>query len=157
MKLARAAPCLILNAQQLHKPDGDLSPPQLLASHPCPSADYGWLASCRLVLEDLGIPYPWLFLADHKDVRFSSSEGVVDRIFDMHDIESSIMAFSVCDDSYTAHVATTRNHSNDSSIKAYEVGDLARCEFNLDRIIDLNSWIRVPYPVHKATISSPPR
>lgn len=75
----------------------------------------------------------------------------------MHNVEASIMAFSMGDDTHTAHVTTTRNHSNDSSIETDEVGDFAGGQLNLDGIVDLNGRIRISDPVLQRMISAPLR
>jgi hypothetical protein len=89
---------------------------------------------------------PWLLLADDKDVAFPCSELVVDSVLDVNDVEASVVAFTMSDDTYTAHVATTSDHSNDTSVELDEFGDLAGSEVNLNCIVDPNSWVWVPDP-----------
>lgn len=62
----------------------------------------------------------------------------------MDDVETSIVTFSVCDNTNTAHVATTSSHCDDTSIELDEIRDLASGEVNLDSVVYLDSWVRVP-------------
>ena len=113
-----------------------------------------WLAIRTPTAQEFDQPYPGFLLAYHKDVRLPGSEGVVNGIFDMHNVETSVMAFSMCNNSHTAHVTTTSSHGNDSSIEAYEVGDFAGSEFNLDGIVNLDRWVRVANPVFRGYMIS---
>lgn len=61
----------------------------------------------------------------------------------MNNIEASIMSLTVSDDTNSAHVTTTSNHSNHTSLESNEIGDLAGREVNLDSVVDLDLWVRV--------------
>ena len=80
-------------------------------------------------------------MANHEHISFAGSKGVVDGIFDMHNVEASIVTFTVSDDSDTAHVATTCNHRNGSGIELDEICDLARRKVDFDRVINLDQRV----------------
>lgn len=86
---------------------------------------------------------PWLLGTDDKNVVLTRSERVVYGILDVNNIEASIVTLTVSDDTNTAHVATTSDHSNHSSIELDEVGDLARGEVDLHGVVNLDGWIGV--------------
>lgn len=86
---------------------------------------------------------PWLLLSDDEDVAFSGSEGVVDGILDVNDVEASIVSLSVSNNTNTAHVTTTSDHSDHTSVELDEVGNLASSEVNLDSVVDLDGWVWV--------------
>ena len=91
----------------------------------------------------LGQRDPWLLGADDENVALTGSERVVNGILDVNYVEASIMTLTVSDDTNTTHVTTTSNHSNHTSIKLDEVGDLASGEVDLDSVVDLDGWVRV--------------
>jgi len=68
---------------------------------------------------------PWLLATDDEDVGLTSSELVVYGVLDVHDVETSVVALTMGDDSDTAHIATTGSHGDDTSVEADEVLDLA--------------------------------
>ena len=82
-------------------------------------------------------------MANDENVTFTSSEFIVDRILDMDNVEATVMTFTMGDDTYTTHVATTSNHCNSTSIELDEVGDFASVQVNFDSVIDLESWIGI--------------
>ena len=61
----------------------------------------------------------------------------------MNNVEASVVALTMGNDTNTSHVTTTSNHGNDTSVELDEVGNLAGCEVDLDRVVDLDCWIRV--------------
>ena len=61
----------------------------------------------------------------------------------MYNVEAAVVAFTMSNDTYTSHVASTSDHSNHAGIEANEVSDLACRQLNLDSIIDFDGWIRV--------------
>jgi hypothetical protein len=93
---------------------------------------------------------PWLLLSDDENVTFTGSELVVDNILDVDDVEASIVALTVSDDTNTTHVTTTSNHGNDTSIELDEIGDLSSAQVNLDSVIDLDGWVWVTDSTEKA-------
>src|SRR5881392_151238 len=86
---------------------------------------------------------PWFLLSDDKDIAFPSRKCVVNSVFDMYDIEASVVTFTVGDDANTAHVTTTSDHGDDTSIEADEVADLAGSKINLDSVVHLDSGIGI--------------
>jgi len=86
---------------------------------------------------------PWLLRSDNEDVTLTGCERVVNGILDVNDVETSIVTFTMSDNTDTAHVTTTGDHCNNTRIELDEIGDLASREINLDGVIDLNSWVRV--------------
>lgn len=97
----------------------------------------------------LGEGDPGLILANDEDVGFTGSEGVVNGILDVDDVETTIVALTVGDDTDTTHVATTGNHGDDTSVELDEVGDLAGGEVDLDSVVDLNQGVRVADAIRK--------
>ena len=89
---------------------------------------------------------PWLFTSDDKNVGLTCGERVVYSILDVHNVETPIMALTMGDHTYTTHITSTSDHSNDTSIEANEVRDFAILKTYLDGIIDLDSWVRVTNP-----------
>ena len=69
--------------------------------------------------------YPRLLLTNDKNVALSGSELVVDSVFDVYDIETSIVSLAVGDDANTSHVATTGHHGNGSSIELDVISDFS--------------------------------
>jgi hypothetical protein len=86
---------------------------------------------------------PWLLRADDEDVALTSGKRVVDGILDVNDVEASIVALAVSDDTNTTHVTTTSDHSDHTSVELDEVSDLTGGDIDLDSIVDLDGWVRV--------------
>ena len=61
----------------------------------------------------------------------------------MDDVETSVVALTVSDDTNTTHVTTTSNHGDDTSVELDEVGDLAGSEINLHGVVDLDGGVGV--------------
>jgi len=91
----------------------------------------------------LGQGHPRLLRADDEDVVLAGSEGVVNGVLDVNDVETTIVALTVSDDTNTTHVATTSNHSNGASVEVDEVADLASGQIDLDGVVDLDGGIGV--------------
>lgn len=87
--------------------------------------------------------YPWLLTSNYEHVGFSRSKRVLDSIFNVHNVEASVMAFTMSDHTHSTHIATTSDHRNDTGIEADEICDLASRQVNLDSIVDLNGWIGI--------------
>lgn len=62
----------------------------------------------------------------------------------MHNIETTIVALAMGDDTNTSHVATTGDHGDGAGIKPDEFSDLAGLDINLNRVVDLDGWVWVP-------------
>jgi hypothetical protein len=59
----------------------------------------------------------------------------------VNDVETTIMSLTVSDDADTAHVTTTSNHGNHTSIEPNEVCDLSSRKVDLDGVVDLDGRI----------------
>lgn len=70
---------------------------------------------------------PRLLTTDDEDVRLASGELVVDGVLDVDNVEASVVALTMSDDTYTSHVASTSRHGDHAGVEADEVLDLA-CE-----------------------------
>lgn len=91
----------------------------------------------------LGQGDPGLVLADDEDVALTGGEAVVDGVLDVDDVEATVVALTVGDDTNTAHVTTTSNHGDGASVELDEVGDLAGAQVDLDGVVDLDGGVRV--------------
>jgi len=86
---------------------------------------------------------PWFVLADDKNVTETGSEGVVNSILDVNDIKTSIVSLTVSDNTNTAHVATTSNHGNSTSVEADEFSYLSGLNIDFDSVVDTDGGVRV--------------
>jgi hypothetical protein len=91
----------------------------------------------------LGQGDPGLLLANDEDVALTGGEGVVNGVLDVDDVEASVVALTVGDDTDTAHVTTTSDHGDGASVELDEVGDLAGGKVDLDGVVDLDQGVRV--------------
>jgi hypothetical protein len=82
-----------------------------------------------------------------QDVALTGGELVVHGILDVHNVEASVVALTVGNDTDTTHVVTASDHDNDCSVELDEVGDLASSEVNLDGVIDLDGRVGVTDPI----------
>ena len=60
-----------------------------------------------------------------KHITLSRSERVVNCILYVHNVETTIMTFPVCDHPNTTHVASTSSHSDDGGIEVNELCNLS--------------------------------
>lgn len=74
----------------------------------------------------LGQANPRLLLSDNKHVAFPRCKRVINHVFDMHNVEASVMSFPMGDDTHPTHIAPTGSHGDGSCVKVDEVGDFAR-------------------------------
>lgn len=91
----------------------------------------------------LGEGDPGLLLADDEDVGLTGGEGVVNSVLNVDDVETTIVALTVSDDTNTTHVTTTSDHADNTGVELDEVGDLASGNFNLDSVVDLDGRVGV--------------
>lgn len=91
----------------------------------------------------LGQGDPGLLGADDENVVLAGGEAVVYGVLDVDNVEASVVALAVGDDTNTAHVTTTSGHGDNTSVELDEVGDLAGGEVDLDGVVDLDGWVRV--------------
>ena len=101
----------------------------------------------------LGQRDPWLIRADDEDVVLTGSEGVVYGILDVDNVEASIVALTMGDDTNTSHVTTTSSHCDDTSIELDGIGDLASGEINLDGVVDLDAGVWVSDTTRKVLLA----
>jgi hypothetical protein len=78
-----------------------------------------------------------------QNVGFAGGELVVNSVLYVNNIETSVVALTVSDDTYTTHVATTSDHGNNTRVEVDELGDLASGKVDLDRVVDLDSGVGV--------------
>lgn len=83
------------------------------------------------------------------DVGLTSGELVVNSVLDVDNVEASVVALTVGDDTNTTHVTTTSDHDNDTSVELDEVGDLASGKVDLDGVVDLDGGVGVTDPTHR--------
>jgi len=86
---------------------------------------------------------PWLLSTNDEDVALTGSEGVVNGVLDVDDVETSVVTLAVGDNTNTTHVTTTSSHGDDTSVELDEVGDLTGSQINLDSVVDLDGWVWV--------------
>lgn len=86
---------------------------------------------------------PGLVGSDDEDVAQPGSEGVIDGVLDVDNVEATIVTFTVGDDTDTTHVTTTGDHDDGTSIEGDVFFNLAGLQINLDGIVDLDERVRV--------------
>lgn len=100
----------------------------------------------------LGERDPGLLAANDEDVALTGSELVVNGILDVDDVETTVVALTVSDDTNTTHVTTTGGHGNNASVEADEVGDLASGKVDLDSVVDLDGRVGVTDTIHQNSV-----
>ena len=100
------------------------------------------LSNSKLDTLALGEGDPGLLGTNDENVALTGSERVVEGILEVDDVEASVVALTVGDDTNTTHVTTASNHSESTSVELDEVGDLASGEIDLDGVVDLDKRIR---------------
>jgi hypothetical protein len=88
-------------------------------------------------------------------VALARCKLVVDGVLDVDDVEATVMAFAMSDDTNTTHVATTGGHCNDARVELDEVGDLARRKVDLYGIVDLDGRVRIADSVFRQLTLQP--
>jgi hypothetical protein len=88
------------------------------------------------------------------DVGLTSGELVVNGVLEMDNVEASVMALTVSDDTNTTHVATTSDHGDNTSVELDEVDDLASGKVDLDGVVELDGGVRVADSTHNFSINS---
>lgn len=121
----------------------------LVASQGLGAAAVALLGDGELDTLALGQGDPGLLGADDEDVGLTGGEGVVDGVLDVDDVETSVVALTVGDDTDTTHVATTGDHGDGAGVELDEVLDLASLEVNLDGVVDLDEGVRVADAVNR--------
>jgi hypothetical protein len=87
------------------------------------------------------------------NVGLTSGELVVNSVLQVDNVEASVVALTVSDDTNTTHVATTSDHDDHASVELDEVGDLASGEVDLDGVVDLDGGVGVADSTHKFSIN----
>jgi hypothetical protein len=62
---------------------------------------------------------------------------------DVDDVETTVVALTVSDDTNTTHVTTTGSHDDSTGIELDKVNDLASGELDLDSVVDLDGRVGV--------------
>lgn len=86
---------------------------------------------------------PWLLRPNDEDVVLTGSKGVVYGVLDVDNVETSIVTFTVSNDTNTTHVTTTGSHGDNTSVKLDEVGNLASGKVDLHGVVNLDGWVWV--------------
>jgi hypothetical protein len=71
------------------------------------------------------------------------SEGTVERVLDVDDIEAPDVLLAVDDDTSTAHVAAAGDDAQVARVKLDKVDDLGLLEVELDRVVDRDRGVGV--------------
>jgi hypothetical protein len=114
-----------------------------VASQSVSSAAVSLLCNSELDTLALGQGDPGLLGTDNEDVSLTGSKGVVNGVLDVNNVETTIVSLTVSDDTDTAHVTTTSDHGNGTSIELDVVSDLASGKINLDSVVDLDQRVGV--------------
>jgi hypothetical protein len=99
----------------------------------------------------LGEGNPRLVLSNDENVGLAGSEGVVNGVLNVDDVETTIVALTVGDDTDTTHVTTTGGHDDDTSVELDEVNDLASGSLDLDSVVDLDGGVGVTDAMERDT------
>jgi hypothetical protein len=92
--------------------------------------------------------------SDLHNVGLTSGELVVNSVLQVDNVEASVVALTVSDDTNTTHVTTTGDHDDHAGVELDEVGDLAGGEVDLDGVVDLDGGVRVADSTHIFSINS---
>jgi hypothetical protein len=88
--------------------------------------------------------------SDLHNVGLTSGELVVNSVLQVDNVEASVVALTVSDDTNTTHVTTTSDHDDHTGIELDEVRDLASGQVNLDGVVDLDGWVGVADPTQSS-------
>ena len=91
----------------------------------------------------LGQRDPGLLVTNDENVALTGGEGGVHGILDVDNVETTVVALTVGDDTNTTHVTTTSGHGDGAGVELDEVGDLASGKVDLDGVVDLDERVRV--------------
>ena len=101
------------------------------------------LSNGKLDTLELGQGDPWLVPTDDTDIAFPGGKHVLNSILDVDNVETTIVALTVRDDTNTTHVASTSHHHNGTCVKLDHVANLASGQVDLDSVINLYDGIRI--------------
>lgn len=82
-------------------------------------------------------------LANEENVRETGKEGVVESILNVDNVETTLVALKVGDDTNTTQIAAAGNHNNVAGAVLDVSDNLASGEVNLNGVVDLDQRIRV--------------
>lgn len=84
-----------------------------------------------------------IVIYEKKYYNSPSGESPVERILDVDDIETTNVLLPVYNDTSPAHVASTGNHDDVTSIELDKVGNLALLNIELDGVVNTDKGVRV--------------
>lgn len=82
-------------------------------------------------------------VAKNENVLNAGSKVVAEDILDVHNIEATMMAFVVSDDTHTTQVTSSSDHGNIANVELDELNNLASLNVELYSVVDLDQRIRV--------------
>jgi len=82
-------------------------------------------------------------LTNDENVGQSSGEGSVVGIFDVNDVETSMMLFTVSNDTNSTHVTTTSDKGQVTAVEFDKVSDLARFNIEFNSVVDFDERVGV--------------
>ena len=88
---------------------------------------------------------PWFTSlgTDDENVGQSGDESVLQGVLNVHQVETSLVLFSVGDNTNTSQVTTTGNHNQSASVKLDKVGYFTGFQVDLDGVVGSDQRIRV--------------
>ncbi len=115
----------------------------LMSSDSMGTSAVSLLCNCKFNTLTLRQRDPWLLRTNDENIALPSSKRIVDGILNVNNVEASIMTLTVSDDTNTAHITSTSNHSNHTSIELDKVGNLAGGKIDLHSVVDFDGRVRV--------------
>lgn len=82
-------------------------------------------------------------LTKHKNVGQTGDEGVVKRVLDVDNVETSLVSLLVSDDTDTSQVSSSSAHDNISVVELDKASNLSGGQVNLDSVVDLDERVGV--------------
>lgn len=67
----------------------------------------------------------------------------MEHTLDVDDVETTVVALTVSDNTNTTHVTTTSGHDDNTGVELDKVNDLASGEIDLDGVVDLDGRVGV--------------
>lgn len=84
---------------------------------------------------------PRLLSTNDEDVALARSERIADGVFDVYNVETSVVTFPMGNHSNPPHITSTSDHGYNTSVKANELGDLSGFKIDLHRVVLLDDWV----------------
>jgi len=82
-------------------------------------------------------------LTNDKHIRHTGGELAIKHILDMNDLKTTDMAFTVSDNTNTAHVATPSDSGDVADFKLDKLGNLPGFEVELDGVVNPDQGVRI--------------